>query len=183
MSQTLIMPVTTRFDDPLGNPALHRLPEHVLSSATGRQSGNPPWTLSGSGVFSWSVFRLYTASLFVQGAVDSGHPYALMLSYLRRVAAVQIADVSVQQMQRLGFGTPEQLSTWRAQLLGFLPDVVLGDRLVGLFVPGHRVEFFDANGKIGSIDDPVFVDGFAAIWLDPRTEGQGLRRALLGLAP
>src|SRR5690554_5444824 len=79
-----------------------QLPRHVQAFEPGT------WTLSGCGVFSWSVFRLYRASLFVQGTVDSGRPYALLLSYLRKVTAQQIADTSVQQFERLGFGSSEQ---------------------------------------------------------------------------
>lgn len=185
MSQTLIMPVTNRFDDASTSQAMQQLPEHVLASADAMGLVQPghPWTLSGSGVFSWSVFRLYRASLFVQGSYDSGYPYALQLSYLRRVTAQQIADTSVDQMQRLGFGSPEQLKAWHQQLLGLLPDVALGDRLIGLFVPGREVVFFDANRRLGSVEDAVFTEGFAAIWLDPRTQGQALRLALLGIKP
>ena len=188
MSQSLIMPVTTRFDDPSTNQASQQLPDHVrvaaadIANLAATAAQGNTWTLSGSGIFSWSVFRLYKASLFVQGSIDSGLPYALELSYLRRVTAQQIADASVQQMQRLGFGQSEQLQAWHEQLLGLLPDVALGDRLIGLFVPGREVVFFDATTRLGLIDDPVFTEGFAAIWLDPRTEGQALRRALLGLA-
>ena len=189
MSQALIMPVSTRFDDPSTRQAAQQLPEHVLiagadiANCAAAAAQGHAWKLSGSGVFSWSVFRLYRASLFVQGSIDSGLPYALELSYLRRVSAQQIADTSVQQMQRLGFGQSEQLQAWREQLLGLLPNVALGDRLIGLFVPGREVVFFDATRRLGVISDPVFAEGFAAIWLDPRTEGQALRQSLLGLAP
>lgn len=151
------------------------LPRHVQSFEQGH------WTFSGCGVFSWSVFRLYRASLFVQGSVDSGRPFALQLSYLRKVTAQQIADTSVQEFRRLELGSAEQQQQWGRVLLSLLPDVAMGDHLIGLFYPNQKVEFFDGSRHLGTVDDPAFAQAFAAIWLDPRTKGQALRKALLGL--
>lgn len=175
MSQKLIMPLSTEFDDsPVAAEQL--LPRCVLASNPG------PWVLSGSGVFSWSVFRFYKASLFRQAPVDKGGVFALQLEYLRRVTAQQIADTSVQEMQRLEFGDEKRLQAWAQRLVEILPDVSLGDRLVGVFFPGSKVEFFSADKMLGAVEDSVFAEAFAAIWLDPRTKGQALRKALLGLA-
>lgn len=177
------MPVSSSFDDPsartegaikAATQPGDALPPSVLTVDSG------PWILSGSGVFSWSVFRLYRASLFVQDSLDSGKPFALMLSYLRRVTALQIADTSSGEFARLGFGCEQDRARWHAQMIGLLPDVGLGDTLVGLFVPEQRVTFFDAGHCLGSMEDPLFVKAFASIWLDPRTQGPALRKALLG---
>lgn len=152
-----------------------QLPAHIQAFEPG------DWTLSGCGVFSWSVFRLYRACLYVRGSLESGQPYALVLSYLRKVTAQQIADTSVQQFERLGFGTPEQRTQWGSVLLQLLPDVTLGDQLTGLFYPDQKVVFFDGTRRLGVVEDAEFARAFAAIWLDPRTQGQALRKALLGL--
>jgi hypothetical protein len=62
-----------------------------------------------------------------------------------------------------------------------LPAVKLGDRLVGVFEPGVGVSFFSREAALGSIEDPGFVDAFAAVWLDEQTRAPALRTKLLGL--
>jgi hypothetical protein len=61
-----------------------------------------------------------------------------------------------------------------------IPDVCLGDRLLGWFMPGNQVEFFSASEVLGFIQDSDFVRMFSGIWLDERTRSPQLRQALLG---
>jgi hypothetical protein len=64
-----------------------------------------------------------------------------------------------------------------------IPNVALGDRLLGWFVPESGVQFFSATQSLGNIQDPEFVRMFSAIWLDERTRSPQLRLALLGTKP
>ncbi len=171
------MPASKHFDD-VSNAATTRptLPSVVLRAFPGA------WQLSGEAVFSWSVFRLYRARLYALGAFEPGLPYALDLSYLRRLSAAQIVSTSIEEIQRLRSPAPQMLSEWAHALGALMPDVELGDHLTGLFLPGGGVRFFSNTDELGEIADPAFAEAFGAIWLDPATRSPAVRAALLGLA-
>jgi len=168
------MPVSARFDDA---PAIAPLPEALTAQFGG------DWHVHGQGLFTWSVFRVYRAALHVCGesfAADS--LFALDLNYLRNVSAQQIVQTSIDEMQRMGDFDPDTADHWGELLLSILPDVGLGDRLIGVFEPGVGVSFFSRDAVLGRIEDPAFVTAFAAVWLDPRTRAPALRAQLLSLA-
>ncbi|MCD8494466.1 MAG: chalcone isomerase family protein [Burkholderiaceae bacterium] len=167
------MPVTTAFDDA---PKIAPLP----AALTERFGGQ--WQVHGQGLFTWSVFRVYRAALHVTAdGFSTDRVYALDLNYLRNVTAEQIAQTSVDEMQRIAGVDADTAERWGELLLGILPDVKLGDRLIGVFEPGVGVAFFNRDGALGDVRDPAFVDAFAAVWLDEQTRAPGLRAKLLGL--
>lgn len=168
------MPVTAPFDDA---SKISALPEPLLAAFPG------DWHVHGHGLFTWSVFRVYRAALHVQAqGFDPTAIYALDLNYLRNVSADQIVQTSVQEMRRLRNPEAERLVQWSNELNEILPDVALGHRLVGVFVPGIGVTFFSRDAVLGQIEDAAFVDAFAAVWLDEQTRASGLRASLLGEA-
>lgn len=139
------------------------------------------WQLSGEGVFSWSVFRFYRARLLTHdGAFNPTQPFLIDLHYLRALKGEQIVSTSIEEIARLHDLSDEQRSSWSHHLTRMIPDVVLGDRLLGWFKPGSQVEFFSATQNLGLIQDSDFVRMFSAIWLDERTRSPQLREALLG---
>lgn len=139
------------------------------------------WQLSGEGVFSWSVFKLYRARLLTQtGVFDPAKPFLLDLQYLRTLKGEQIVSTSLDEIARLNAITDEQRRVWTQTLTDIIPDVGLGDRLLGWFMPGKQVEFFSASQVLGLVQDADFVRMFSAIWLDERTRSPQLRQALLG---
>lgn len=139
------------------------------------------WQLCGEGVFSWSVFRFYEARLLTQtGVFDPVAPFLLSLHYLRKLPGQQIVSTSIDEIARLADVEPKRLREWSEALMRIIPDVSLGDQLLGWFVPGVRVTFYSATQELGRMDDPVFVNAFSAIWLDERTRSPHLRHALLG---
>lgn len=141
------------------------------------------WTFSGEGIFSWTVFRFYRARLFVAGErYEPEAAHVLDLEYLRSLPASQIVSIAMDEIKRLRGCCDAQLSGWSGSLLTFLPDVSLGDRLIGVFTPGTGVSFYAAETLLGEINDPVFAEAFAAIWLDPESKAEQLRLALLGQA-
>lgn len=177
------MPVSAPLDDA---SRIAPLPQALVDACPG------PWCVQGQGLFTWSVFRVYRAALHVQGepalnpqTVLSGEapPYALDLNYLRNVSADQIVQTSVQEMERLCDVDQDRLASWGEQLRAILPDVTLGDRLIGLFRPGRGVSFFGRDQELGHIEDAAFAVAFAAVWLDEETRAPALRAALLGSAP
>jgi hypothetical protein len=179
------MPATQLFDDASGvDMNKSELPLAVQQRCQGS------WSVQGAGLFKWSVFRVYEAALFVQQPLtpesiatefESLAPFALDLHYLRNVSAVQIAQTSASEMIRLFDIDPVRATELGEQLAGVLPDVGLGDRLVGLFEPNRAVTFFSNEQYLGGVIESAFVPAFAAVWLDPRTKAPGLRAELLNL--
>lgn len=167
------MPLSTSFDD-VSNQAI--LPEAV------RARFNGAWHLQGEGVFTWSVFRVYRMALHVlgEGDFDPNRAFALDLNYLRNVSAPQIAETSVQEMRRISVCDESDLARWGTALGEILPDVKLGDRLIGVFAPECGVAFYSQDAHLGDIAEPAFAQAFAGIWLDALTRAPKLRAALLG---
>lgn len=167
------------------SPALDDNFHHATSDSGLPESFNlicqQSWLLCGEGVFSWSVFRFYRARLLTQsGRFDESKPFLLDLSYLRSLTGKQIVSTSMEEIARLFEPSPDQMKIWEGLLSAIIPDVSLGDRLLGWFIPGTGVQFFSANQPLGQIQDPEFARMFSAIWLDPRTRSPQLRQALIG---
>ena len=165
----------------VGAGELHR-PLSLALPAVVRSDFALDWQVCGTGVLTWSVFRLYRATLHVPGVFDPDRPYAIDLSYLRRIPADQIVGRSMEEISRLRSTDPETLARWHSALTALIPDVALGSRLIGVFEPGARVSFYSDTQRLGEVGDPKFAEAFAAIWLDPQTRGPVLRAALLGQA-
>jgi hypothetical protein len=107
-------------------------------------------------------------------------PFAIDLHYHRKLAGTSIADRSVSEIEKLGLGTPEQLTRWGEAMRRIFPDVVAGDAITGLFLPPGIVRYF-LNGKLaGEIVDPSFARAFFGIWMDPKTSRTDFRQKLLG---
>ena len=114
------------------------------------------------------------------GAWSPDQPFALQLFYHRRFYGTTIAERSLEEMAKLGYGTPRQRERWGEQMKRIFPDVDEGDCLIGVNLPHEGARFFRNGEPIGSIDDRDFARAFFAIWLDPRTSAPELRKRLLG---
>jgi hypothetical protein len=114
------------------------------------------------------------------GGWSPDQPFALELVYHRRLYGAMIAERSVEEMARLGYGTPRQRERWGEQMRRIFPDVDEGDCLIGVNLPHEGARFFRNGAPIGSVDDRNFARAFFAIWLDPRTSEPALRKRLLG---
>ena len=108
------------------------------------------------------------------------HPLALDLHYKRQLEGSAIAARSVEEIAKLGLGTPDQRARWGDAMRRIFPDVTKGDRLTGLCTPPGRARFFHNGRAIGEIDDRDFARAFFGIWLDPGTSRPEFRKRLLG---
>lgn len=99
---------------------------------------------------------------------------------MRNLSAQQIVQTSVEEMVRLRPSCLDESQVWGETLNEFIPDVGLGDRLVGVFEPGQGVSFFSGHQRLGAVKSDAFADAFGAIWLDEQTRSPSLRTALLG---
>ena len=107
-------------------------------------------------------------------------PLALDLHYHRALDGAKIAERSVSEIAKLGYGTAEQRARWGEEMRRMFPDVRRGDRLTGISLPGGVVRYFHNGKSIGEIADPGFARAFFGIWLDPKTSQVDFRQLLLG---
>jgi hypothetical protein len=160
---------------PVAEPAAH-VRQHVGEAR-----------LAGTGRLTWFGFHVYDAALYVPPGFDLAdagrQPFALELTYARRLEGKGIAEASRDEIARLGFGTEAQRARWHEQMLKLFPDVTRGQRLAGVNLPGIGARFYFEGRLLGSVDDPAFAQAFFAIWLDPRTRAPQLRENLLKGAP
>jgi len=143
--------------------------------------------LAGSGKLTWYGFHVYDAALYAPPRFDLADPttqsFVLELTYARRLDGKGIAQASLDEIERLGFGSDMQRARWHEQMLKLFPDVERGRRLAGVNLPGAGARFYFDGQLLGSIDDPAFARAFFAIWLDERTRAPQLRESLLKTVP
>ncbi|MEP6943023.1 MAG: chalcone isomerase family protein [Betaproteobacteria bacterium] len=168
---------------------------HAFSAAAADTPGLPPAVaaqlpevrIRGGGELTFLGLSIYDARLFrdtrARGEVSTDERFALELIYKRRLYGTLIADRSVEEMTKLGYGSEEQRARWGARLKKILRDVDDGDSITGVNLPKRAVRFYKNGAPIGTIDDPEFARAFFAIWFDPRTSEPVLRKQLLGEAP
>lgn len=147
----------------------------------------PEVTVRGGGELTFLGLSIYDARLYrdanARGDCAPDEPFALQLTYKRRLYGDLIAARSVEEMTKLGYGTAEQRARWGELLKKMLPDVAAGDFLTGVNVPRRGVRFYQNGNPLGAIYDREFAQAFFGIWLDPRTSEPTLRKQLLGEAP
>lgn len=139
----------------------------------------------GRGPFRWFGLKLYDARLLSERGRPPGNdwrqvPLALELTYARSLVGSKIADASIDEMKKVGAGSPAQHEAWRAAMRSVFPDVGEGTRLTGLYQPGQPMRFLRDGQTIGEVADPEFGAAFFSIWLHPKTSAPKLRAALLG---
>jgi hypothetical protein len=128
---------------------------------------------AGSGRLTWFGLHVYDVRRFAD------HPFALELTYARKLDGRAIAERSDSEIGRLGLGTADQRTRWLQAMTALFPDVRAGQQLAGINVPGRGAEFYLDGRLLGRIDDPAFGPAFFAIWLDARTTAPELRASLL----
>lgn len=153
-------------------------PPHIASEL-------PSARLAGQGVYRWFGLKIYQAQLWIgnQGfkpAAPSAASFALDLQYARTFDGREIAQKSIEEIQKLGFGTNDQRQRWLTQMESCFPQVEDGTHLTGIHVPGSGVRYYRDGKWICEIRDQEFATAFFAIWLDPRTSAGQLREELLG---
>jgi hypothetical protein len=115
-----------------------------------------------------------------EGGWPSAGPHALDLHYHRSLDGAKIAQRSVDEIAKLGYGTADERARWGAQMARLFPDVQRGDRLTGIDTGSGAVRYFHNGKPIGEIADPGFARAFFGIWLDPKTSRTDFRDKLLG---
>jgi Chalcone isomerase-like len=153
------------------------LPSQVLAIA-------PNLKVQGGGELTFFGISVYDGYYWspTRGWTQDG-PFALDLHYHRALDGAKIAERSVSEIAKLGYGTLEQRARWGEEMRRTFPDVRRGDRLTGVNLPGGVVRYFHNGKSIGEIADPGFARAFFGIWLDPKTSELDFRQLLLGEKP
>ena len=144
----------------------------------------PDARLSGEGVMRWLGLKVYSAQLWtgaagVRADRPTSQPLALDLRYATGLKGEAIAERSLQEIEKLGYGDAPRRSRWLGDLKRLMPNIATDDRLTGILEPGRGVAFFHNDKPIGRIDDGEFASAFFSIWLDERTTAPSLRASLL----
>lgn len=173
----------------IGSLALHghasasALPS-PLTNLLGQQA-----SLVGEGKLRFLGLTIYEARLW-SGAKSEANklferPLALELTYRTGLQGSTITKTSRDEIQRLGLALqPGQLESWESQMRTIFPNVVDGDRILGVHLPNRGALFFLNDEPIGQVNDSQFSEAFFNIWLHPETRVASLRKKLLsGLTP
>jgi len=140
--------------------------------------------LTGHGRFRWFGLAIYDAELLAKNPVSHqdwfNQTFALRLTYARAFRGAEIAQSSIEEIDKLGLATELQRDSWLRKMTAVFPDVPSGDDLTGVHLPGTGVRFWNGQRLLGEVADPIFARAFFAIWLDPKTTAPDLRRKLLG---
>ena len=109
--------------------------------------------------------------------------FVLDLHYHRALDGAKIAERSVSEISKMGYGTADQRARWGDEMKRVFPDVNKGDRITGVNLPGGVVRYFFNGKSIGEIAEPGFSRAFFGIWLDPKSSDLDFRHLLLGEKP
>ncbi|EKM95543.1 hypothetical protein C211_12287 [Stutzerimonas degradans] len=154
-----------------------------LGASASWREAVPEARLVGQGELRFFGFRIYDARLWSTTApLQAQTPFALELTYHRAISRYDFVRTSLEEIARLS-GIPEdssRLRDWRAQMHKAFVDVQPGERITGVYLPGRGCRFYVNDRLQHEVADPAFAEAFFAIWLDPRSRDQALRRNLLG---
>jgi hypothetical protein len=142
----------------------------------------PDAKIVGKGRLSVILWDVYDATLYApENGFDPQKPFILSIRYMREIEGSDIADRSVQEIQKQGFNDETKLADWNRQMKDIFPNVKDGTMLYAVFKPGKKTLFYHDSNPVGTINDAAFTQRFADIWLGEKTSEPSLRKKLLGL--
>ncbi|KZX02121.1 hypothetical protein JL49_01880 [Pseudoalteromonas luteoviolacea] len=126
----------------------------------------------------WDVYdiSLYTTS----GQYEPSAPFVLQLTYLRNLSGEDIAERSLEEMEKQGFRDEEMGRVWLERMKNIFPNVENNYSLYGLRTPSGTAQFYNSEKLLGEIEDPLFTKWFFDIWLGDKTSEPKMRLKLLG---
>jgi hypothetical protein len=143
------------------------------------QTNYPDWKSVGKAKLTVLWFDIYQAELSSQtGVYDSEESFKLTLTYLRDFEAKDLVEETFNQMP--GPLTKLQINNWQNRLISLWPDVNKQDSISFLKDEKGRSHFYYNQNYLGAIEDPLFSEQFAAIWLAPTSEYPKLAKQLKG---
>ncbi len=136
----------------------------------------------GTARLSKLVWDVYDATLYApDGQWSDAQPFALSLHYLMALDGQDIAERSVAEIRKQGFGDEVKLAAWYSQMKAIFPDVRKGSEITGIYQPDAPTAFYLGSESLGQIRDPEFGRWFFNIWLGDNTSEPDIRKQLLGM--
>lgn len=128
-------------------------------------------------------FHIYDAQLRVEGSVFSWErPYALTLTYARKISNEALVDASLSEMSRISGEDEARLERFREPLTACFSDVDEGDRITGLSLGADKALFFYNGEQTCSLEMAGASEMFFSIWLGENTQSPKKSRRLRGLS-
>jgi Chalcone isomerase-like len=128
-------------------------------------------------------FDVYDISLWANASFPADawaqQTLVLDLRYLRDFRGTDIAQRSIDEIQRQQTLTASQQHTWTATLQALFPNVRRGEALTGAYVPDKGMQLFHQDRPLGELRDSALAQRFLGIWLAPETSQRQLRQHLL----
>lgn len=143
----------------------------------------------GEARLNFYFWPVYNASLYSNTPVfnfPTTRPFALQLDYLRAFTRQQFVEETRRQWQDMDdtrdvAADKSRHDAWLDQLEQILRDVNKTDTITLYVDKAGSSTFYLNETLLGSINDSVFTERFAAIWLSEETTRPGFRKSLLGL--
>ncbi|KAF7764768.1 hypothetical protein PCIT_b0832 [Pseudoalteromonas citrea] len=127
----------------------------------------------------WDV---YDATLYApNGKYSTSRPFILKLEYLRDLEGEDIAQRSIEEMQKQGYADKQKLALWLDSMKTIFPNVRNGTQLLGVRNAAGESVFYSENKLLGKIKDPDFTTHFFNIWLSEKTSEPEMRKELLAI--
>lgn len=154
-------------------------PAHASLETAERHVSNPE--IVGKGRMKVMFWNVFDATLYAEGGhYDADKPFALSLSYLRKLKGRKIVDKTISEIRRQGTSNATSQVQWTKALLNIISDVDASTTITGIRdAEGHTL-FYRNGSPIGRIDDPAFTKAFFDIWLGDSSNQPELTRQLIG---
>lgn len=111
-------------------------------------------SVRGEGSLRWFGLKIYDAKLYTPESVTSqklfASSFALELIYAREFMGNKIAQRSLEEIQKLRIGSPEQHQEWLNEMRRLFPNVKAGDRLRGCITRPKEQTFFSTASPLGA---------------------------------
>lgn len=126
------------------------------------------------------LFHVYDAELWTDAKPWSyDAPFALSLTYHATISARELADKSIEEMDRLQPLDEAEKKRDRAILISAFIDVKDGDRITAVYMPKKGIVFYGNGMRRASVVSTGFARQFLDIWLSGKTSQPALRKQLL----
>lgn len=134
----------------------------------------------GEGTLKRLIFYAYDAQLWTDATKWSYQSaFALTLKYQMSFSTQELADKSIEEMERLQPLSSKQKQNYLAILTKAFPNVQEGDRISALYIPQQGGTFYYNGKQTSSVKSPVFAQKFLNIWFSEKTSEPRLRKKLL----
>lgn len=147
-----------------------------------------PLQLVGMGVREATVLNVnvYVAGLYLETptrvaaqVINSAQKKRLMLQFVRDVDASDVREAMENGFKGAG-GSAPAFRARLAQLVGYIPAMREGGRLIFTYVPGTGLTVAVGGNVKGTIEGEDFARIFFTIWFGANPPNAGLKTGLLG---